>query len=146
MDLKKKIMELEFGDFSLKIDVLEENLLEGTPPPYNHSLKCQVDITSHSFSAKFRWDALMDDFKRFRDELKLMDERLGKTGVARLRGLEPGVEIQFKMNELGNIDGNFIFSDFSESGAEATKLIGSFHCDQTYLSGIISEVKKICPN
>ena len=145
MDPKKKRMELKFVDFHLKIEVLEETLLEGTPPPYNHSLKCQIEITSHSFSGQFRWDALMDDFRRFRDELKQMNENLGKTGEAILKGLEPGVEIQFKMNELGHIDGNFIFSDFSELGAEATKLIGSFQCDQTYLNRIIAEVRKICP-
>jgi len=136
-------MKIKCEALDFQLDVVNRNLFEKDPAPYNDYIRCTISVRVTSFTGKFTWQPLRVDFVRFRDELVTMFENVGQPRMARLHSIEPGVDIRLHITELGQITGEYEFSNYADVGADHSRLTGSFAMDQTYLKPLIAEVDAV---
>ncbi|KRH99694.1 hypothetical protein [Curvibacter sp. PAE-UM] len=83
-----------------------------------------------------------DDLSRFAAELRALDENVGQPGSARLASAEPDIELVISTQRLGAISGRYRLESERREGVP-TVLSGAFDADQSFLPGMVDDVKAL---
>jgi len=67
-----------------------------------------------------------------------MVKQIGQPCSASLVTTDPGIELHLNMNRVGQIEGRYELRNFRSNGPS---LSGVFEMDQSYLPGLIEDVK-----
>jgi len=102
----------------------------------------QVTVVVPGFRGDYKCDFELDDLERFRGELAKMSSSVGRPIAARLGCVEPGVELDFAMNRVGQIHGRFELESQRPDGIP-TSLVGGFSMDQSFLPSLSATVESL---
>ena len=104
--------------------------------------KVHVEVKTNGFIGET--DAWLEkaSLERFGTDLGWMMQNLGKECTASLCCAEPDLDIQLKMNRLGQIAGTFALESERREGVP-TVLSGSFDMDQTFLPQIKTQLRNL---
>jgi hypothetical protein len=101
--------------------------------------KVRVEVRTNGFVGETIAWLEKESLERFGDDLGWMIQNLGKECTAHLCSVEPDLDIQIKMNRLGQIIGTFALESERREGVP-TVLSGSFDMDQTFLPHLKTQV------
>ena len=103
-------------------------------------VSCEISVSAdklrcNTLTADFR----VETFSKFREQLELLYKEL--KGQAVLEDLEKRLTLHVKSKELGHINVTGEVGDTSL--LQANRLHFGFNIDQTYLNGLISQLRKL---
>lgn len=76
-----------------------------------------IELNAHGANIKIEAHSRdLEDLRVFQKQLALMTENLGKASSARLSSAEPDLDIQLKMNRIGQIHGVFAVESERRNG------------------------------
>ena len=108
---------------------------------YEDWITCDVRVRVPNFSGSFTWQVMASELASLAVDLESASRHIGQSLVVRFSPAEPNVTLEFAFNELGQIAGQYRFRG-EETGFEP-ELAGSFGADQSYLPGIIGELRSL---
>ena len=131
-------MKLHFEGLELECTVLRPI---ASDQPYEAWMTCEVRVRVPNFSGSFRWQVMAGELASLADDLENASHHVGQPWVVRFSPAEPNVMLEFAFNEPGQIAGRYQFRG-EETGLEP-KLSGSFGADQSYLPGMLGELRSL---
>ena len=108
-------------------------IMADSPADLEGWCKVQVQIQANGFAGDVIAWLEMEAIRFFDVEIKGMMDTLGQESSAWLRSSEPDLDIQLKMNRLGQVRGTYAIESERRDGIP-TVLSGSFDIDQSFLS------------
>jgi hypothetical protein len=100
----------------------------------------QVTVVVPGFRGDYKCDFELNDLERFRGELAKLGSSVGRPASARLGCAEPGLQLDFAMNRVGQIHGRFELESQRPDGIP-TSLVGGFSMDQSFLPSLRASVE-----
>ena len=94
--------------------------------------KVSVRVQTNGFEGETVAWLMAEGLQMFEKDLSYMIDSVGRDAAARLCSPEPDLDIELKMNRLGQIQGTFTIESERIDGIP-TALSGSFKMDQTFL-------------
>jgi hypothetical protein len=104
---------------------------------------CNAIVNAPGFRGDLDCYLQRTDLELFRSQLAHAVETSHWPCEARLCGLEPGIDVSFRVERTGQIVGGYRFQ--SRGVGEAT-LCGSFGMDQTFLPSLLQQVEEVLRN
>lgn len=129
------MIEINADGANIKIEAHSRNLDDDW-------CRVRVHVQTNGFEGKTIAWLLEEDLRVFQKQLVLMMENLGTPSSARLYSAEPDLDIQLKMNRLGQIHGVFALESERRDGVP-TVLSGSFEMDQTFLPPLDKQLQAL---
>lgn len=131
---------IDTADFKLIFEI-KDRTIEGTGGPYLEWLQLRIQAAVPGFTANIEWAAMPHELESFRKDLVQLNQ-MATDAKAELKGTEPGVQINLRLDSLGHIKGEYEISDHYRDPAGAV-LHGSFKIDQTYRKSLISKIDEL---
>jgi hypothetical protein len=101
-------------------------------------LACAVVVDVPGFHGQFDCQLMRCDLEQFRSELANAVTAVGQSVEVRLVSTDPGIDLRFMVNRLGQIKGRYELQNYDAPGSPA--LFGSFEMDQTFLEPLLVQV------
>ncbi len=101
---------------------------------------CNAIVNAPSFRGDIDCSLQRADVVSFRDQLAHAVEATHWPCEVRLCGLEPGIDVSFRVERTGHVEGQYRFQ--GRGVGEAT-LCGSFCMDQTFLGPLLQQVEEV---
>jgi hypothetical protein len=101
---------------------------------------CNAIVNAPGFRGDLDCYLQRADLELFRSQLAYAVQAAHWPCEARLCGLEPGIDVSFRVERTGQVAGGYRFQ--SRGVGEAT-LCGSFRMDQTYLPSLLQQVEEV---
>jgi hypothetical protein len=111
-----------------------------TPPDDEGWMYCNAIVNAPGFRGDLDCHLQRADLEHFRSQLAHAAEAAHWPCEARLCGLEPGIDVSFRVERTGQVAGSYRFQ--SRGVGEAT-LCGSFRMDQTFLPMLLQQIEEV---
>jgi hypothetical protein len=140
-DSHDEVFVLAAAGLTLRIAEVERTSGDASNP-YDWWINFRVEIAAENFQGCIHWSALQAELLSLAGDLEKMNAEVGKPVEVAFEPAEPGVKLRLRMNERGQIAGEYEFTDTSH-GPRAPRLIGMFTLDQTFLGPTASALRRL---
>ena len=135
-----KAASYQMASFKLGIDAGDHLIVEinGRPDDSDDWLAATISLRGGAFSATINANLVTCDFPRFRSQLETLYQTL--SGTALFDTMERQLQITCAGNDRGGILVDVVTRD---QVADGNELCFGFDIDQTFLPGVIAELREI---
>jgi hypothetical protein len=110
------------------------------PPDSVGWMRCRAVVDAPGFHGDLEIELTRTDLESFRSQLAISLRESGSASHVRLTSTFPGIEVAFRVEPSGKVEGQYMFGGF---GPKLPSLSGYFEADRGQLAPLLSEVDRV---